>query len=139
MKQRTVASSIRSVKRCRVEETFAGCMRQIFVFFNKARGNHLTNFPKLLNEIRDRGKITTSLNCSMISVTVEKMAFNTQPCKLNNSKQQQCYSPFGPYFSKLDFTCSSVSPVFSFTLKFSKTSDADFVCALSISEGEQTN
>lgn len=43
------------------------------------------------------------------------------------------YSPLGPYLSKLFFTCSSVSPVFSFTPKFAKTSDVDLVWAFSIS------
>ena len=42
------------------------------------------------------------------------------------------HSPLGPYFSKCVFTCSSVSPVFSLTPKFSKTSDVDLVCAFSI-------
>ena len=42
------------------------------------------------------------------------------------------YSPLGPYFSKCVFTCSSVSPVFSLTPKFSKTSGVDLVCAFSI-------
>lgn len=45
------------------------------------------------------------------------------------------YSPFRPYFSKLTLTCSWVSPVFSFTPKWSKTSVADLVCAFSMVVG----
>lgn len=47
-------------------------------------------------------------------------------------KHALLYSPLGPYFSKLTLTCSSVSPVFSFTPKFARTSGADLVWAFSI-------
>lgn len=48
------------------------------------------------------------------------------------NRDMQNYSPFGPYRSKWTLTCSTVSPVFSFTPKLSKTSVADLVCAFSI-------